>query len=146
MSNVNNINNNINMMYGEYPWKEDPHRCGNAPFVPQIMPDGTQNSCGSYCAGFDGSGCNKYLPNYPDDYYLLDYVASGGDCKDFEDCKRDITPVPNGEECNKGVNFSIQNNTIVENFGNVFDTDYFNLALWAIVIILTLRLIFVGCK
>lgn len=81
--------------WGDYPWKEDPHRCGSAPFVPQIMADGSQNSCGSYCAGFDKNGCNKYLNNYPDDYYLMDYSNKNGNCSDFKDCKRKEEP----QEC-----------------------------------------------
>lgn len=83
-----------NLEWGKYPWMSDPHRCGTSAFSPQIMPDGSQNSCGSYCSGFDKNGCNKYLPNYPDDYYILNYVASGGNCDDLKDCKREITPIP----------------------------------------------------
>lgn len=94
--NKNQINEGYgtaDLEWGDYPWTHDPHRCGNAPFVPNITADGCQNSCGSYCSGFDKSGCNKYLPNYPDDNYILNYMANGGNCDDFNDCKREITPI-----------------------------------------------------
>lgn len=82
--------------WSDYPDHHDSHRCGTSPFSPQIMPDGTQNSCASYCSGFDKNGCNKYLPNYPDDYYILNYTATHGNCDGFGDCKREITPIPHG--------------------------------------------------
>lgn len=105
-------NNQIKEGYGtadlewsDYPNHHDPHRCGNSPFSPNITADGCQNSCGSYCSGFDKNGCNKYLPNYPDDYYILNYVASGGNCDDLKDCKREITPIPHpGRDCGKQTN------------------------------------------
>lgn len=67
----------------EWPDLHSPHRCGDAPFVPVV--DGTprQHSCGSYAAGFNEAGCNKYRPNYPDDMWLEQNGCAGlADCKD----------------------------------------------------------------
>ena len=95
------------------------------------MADGTQNSCASYNSGFDKNGCNKYLPNYPDDYYILNYVSSGGNCDDLKDCKREITPTTGGS-C-AGVTNKVGpygfNNVTIENFG-VFSTSPLNILLW----------------
>lgn len=67
---------------------EDPHRCGTAPFVPNVSGP-IQNSCGSYCDGFDKkTGCNKYKTNYPDDYYIADYIKQHGSCDGlYQECR-----------------------------------------------------------
>lgn len=66
----------------EFPDHHDPHRCGTAPFVPDVSGE-RQHSCGSYAAHFDENGCNKYRPNYPDDLYLEKHGCEGlGDCFD----------------------------------------------------------------
>ena len=77
---------------------EDPHRCGTAPFAPNV--DGPiQNSCGSYCSGFDKTtGCNKYRPNYPDDYYILNYMKTHKTCDGLQDCKNGVPPTQLGNE------------------------------------------------
>ena len=75
-------NNFTSLDYSEYPDHHDPHRCGSAPFVPNV--DGPrQHSCGSYADHFDENGCNRYMPNYPDDLYLEEHGCEGlADCKD----------------------------------------------------------------
>ena len=70
------------LQYNEYPFLEQSHKCGSAPFVPEITPDGQQNSCGSYRHHFNEKGCNKYTPNYPDDLYIMHHGCKGlGDCQ-----------------------------------------------------------------
>lgn len=70
------------LLYSDYTKVTDPHRCGNSPFVPRVDSE-TQNSCGSYEAGFNKNGCNKYRPNYPDDMYIEKHGCRGlADCKD----------------------------------------------------------------
>ena len=99
--------------YGDYPFLNDPHRCGNAPFVPNVSGK-EQNSCGSYCGGFDDTtGCNKYLPNYPDDYYILQYYAKHGTCNGLQDCKNGNPPTQLGSD---GIR-PIPTPHLVENFG-----------------------------
>lgn len=75
-------NNFTSLDYSDYPDHHDPHRCGSAPFVPNV--DGPrQHSCGSYADHFDENGCNRYMPNYPDDLYLEEHGCEGlADCKD----------------------------------------------------------------
>lgn len=135
--------------WSDYPDHKDSHRCGNAPFSPQIMKDGSQNSCASYCSGFDKNGCNKYLPNYPDDYYILNYTATHGNCDGLGDCKREITPIPSkncdstqfGDYTNMvgpGINYPI-----VENFG-MFPNTFLGTALWLLFLYLIATAIF--CK
>lgn len=142
--NINRGYENASLEWGDFPWKEDPHRCGDAPFVPQVMADGTQNSCGSYCDGFNKEGCNKYRPNYPDDEYLQQFIRHGGDCNEFNDCKNNKS-LCNGKECDTGLNFRIQNNTL-EHFGFSSEVDMFNLLLWLIIIFIGLKMIYCGCK
>lgn len=70
----------------QWPNHEDPHRCGQAPFVPSV--DGpVQHSCGSYPDHFDKNGCNKYKPNYPDDLYIQTHGCAG-----LADCKGGVPP------------------------------------------------------
>lgn len=69
-----------------WPDHHDPHRCGDAPFVP-VVDAPRQHSCGSYAAGFDEKGCNKYRPNYPDDLWL----ETNG-CKGWADCMDGVPP------------------------------------------------------
>lgn len=72
--------------YSDWPNDIDPHRCGTAPFVPDVWgPE--QNSCGSYKAGFNEKGCNKFLPNYPDDQYIAKHGAKG-----LSDCYNGVAP------------------------------------------------------
>jgi hypothetical protein len=135
--------------WSDYPDNHDPHRCGSAPFSPQIMPDGTQNSCGSYCDGFDKKGCNKYLPNYPDDYYLMNYAAKHGNCDGFDDCKREITPVNQAcESTQSGYGISRTNQVgpginypIIENFG-MFPETPFGVVLWLLFLYLIAQILF----
>ena len=68
--------------YNEFPDLHDPHRCGSAPFVPAIDAEGNQHSCGSYPKYFDKNGCNRYMPNYPDDEYLKQHGGA-----DYQVCK-----------------------------------------------------------
>ncbi len=119
--------------WGDYPWMHDPHRCGTAPFSPQVMSDGSQNSCASYCSGFDEKGCNKYRPNYPDDYYLLNYLSNGGNCDDFNDCKREITPITGGG-CPSHTN-------VIENFG-MFPQSPLGIVMWLVFLYLIAKIIF----
>ena len=70
----------------DYPDRHDPHRCGNAPFVPRVDSQ-RQHSCGSYEDGFNEYGCNKYLPNYPDDLYIEEHG-----CKGLSDCQDGVPP------------------------------------------------------
>lgn len=74
------------LQQSQYPDLHDPHRCGTAPFVPRVDAP-RQHSCGSYEAGFGPDGCNKYQPNYPDDYYLRMHG-----CKGLADCKNGVPP------------------------------------------------------
>lgn len=117
---------------------EDPHRCGTAPFVPRV--DGPiQNSCGSYCSGFDeNTGCNKYRPNYPDDYYILNYYKKHGTCVGLEDCKNGIPP----NMLHNDSITPIPNANLVENFGL---GDVYGMmpsgGLWTIIYILFLILL-----
>ena len=111
----------------------DPHICGTTPFNPQIMSDGSQNSCVSYCGGFDKNGCNKYRPNYPDDDYLLNYLSNGGNCDDFNDCKREITPITGGG-CNSHTN-------VIENFGMSPETPL-GVVMWLLFLYLIAKIIF----
>lgn len=98
----------------------DAHRCGSTPFSPQIMADGSQNSCASYCGGFDKNGCNKYLPNYPDDDYIHKYISNGGNCNDFKDCKREKTiPAECSSSTNIIENFEIFPNSSLGEIGNI---------------------------
>jgi hypothetical protein len=135
--------------FSRYPMNTDPHRCGTAPFVPQII-DGEQNSCGSYCAGFDKKGCNKYLNNYPDDVYLQNY---SGDCSDFKDCKRKMDTGCPGE-CKKDFIFGMQNNATFPVFLNTvenFDTSLrphslFESLLLLLFVILLFKIVFFGCN
>lgn len=119
------------LQWGDFPSQIDPHRCGDTPFVPQIMPDGSQNSCGSYCDGFDKSGCNKYRSNYPDDNYIQKYVSCGGDCDDLKDCKREITPITG---CPSSSN-------VIENF-EMFPKSMFDYAVWILFLYLIAKIIF----
>ena len=123
--------------WGDYPGNFDPHQCGSAPFHPQIMPNGRQNSCASYCDGFDKKGCNKYLPNYPDDYYLLNYTATHGNCDGFNDCKRGITPIPHPDR-----NCGYDHTNVIENFG--MPQSPLGIALYFLVFYLIFKAIF--CK
>lgn len=70
--------------FSEWPDLHDPHRCGDAPFVPNVTCE-RANSCGSYEAGFNEKGCNKWRPNYPDDMYIEQHGCKGlADCEDGE--------------------------------------------------------------
>lgn len=124
----------------------DSHRCGTAPFAPQIMPDGTQNSCASYASGFDENGCNKYLPNYPDDDYIQKYISSGGDCDDLKDCKREITPITRGN-CNNATNEIASfgcTGTTIEKFGmfGMFPETPFGIVLLIVFLYFISKIIF----
>lgn len=159
--NINQIKEgygSANLEWGDYPSNVDPHRCGTSYFSPQIMEDGSQNSCASYCDGFDKNGCNKYLPNYPDDDYILNYTAKHGNCDGLGDCKREITPVTNNRNCDStqfgygspiaggdytnmvgpGINYPI-----VENFG-MFPQTTFGTIMWLLFLYLLATIIF--CK
>lgn len=53
---------------GPFPIEQDPHRCGDFPFVPGFI--GThQYSCKGWC---NQTPCerSKFFTNYPSDYYL----------------------------------------------------------------------------
>jgi hypothetical protein len=68
--------------FSEWPDEHDSHRCGSAPFVPDVSGQ-RQHSCGSYKAAFNQDGCNAYTPNYPDDLYIAKHGCAGmADCYD----------------------------------------------------------------
>ncbi len=75
--------------FSEFPDLHDPHRCGTAPFVPNVNGP-RQNSCGSYELGFKKNGCNKYMPNYPDDLYI-----ENNGCEGLADCYNGKLPKTN---------------------------------------------------
>jgi len=75
-----------NLETAVWPNTHDPHRCGTAPFVPNVNGP-IQNSCGSYGYYFNKNGCNRYMPNYPDDLY----IAQHG-CNCLADCKNGVPP------------------------------------------------------
>ena len=131
----------------------DPHRCGNAPFSPTIEADGTQNSCASYANGFDKDGCNKYLPNYPDDDFIFDHLEKGGSCDDLKDCKRKLdVDVDRNAGCfpttNEYNEFSVCNSknatNTIEQFGMYFDSPL-NIVLW-IVFLCIIAILFFDIK
>lgn len=137
--------------------KHDPHRCGSAPFVPQIMPDGSQNSCGSYEYAFDKEGRNEYLAKYPDDEFINDYVCRGGDCNEFKKLDRLKPIMENNTGCCDGLNYSIQNNNvdakikgkisdnIVENFTGTPGPHLIVILLWIILLVVMLKLVCMKC-
>ncbi len=115
LEDLNNYTDNINRL--NYSSLDDgfidSHRCGTAPFVPDVSGP-IQNSCGSYCSGFDKkTGCNKYRPNYPDDYYILNYVDKHGTCDGLQDCKNGVPPAVLSNESIGPTSVPY----IVENFG-----------------------------
>ena len=80
------MDTNLASTVAQWPNNIDPHRCGDAPFVPNV--DGPeQNSCGSYKASFGPNGCSRYRPNYPDDRYLEQHG-----CEGLQDCYNGQTP------------------------------------------------------
>lgn len=137
-------------MNSEFPWKHDPHRCGSAPFVPQVLADGTQNSCGSYEYTFDSEGRNEYLANYPDDIRIQDYACAGGDCNDFKQLDLVRPIVENNEGCCKGLNYRIQNNdaqpSTMEGFCSPMANERFlMLVMWFILIAVFLKVVCLKC-
>lgn len=126
---------------GVYPFVVDPHRCGSAPFSPQILVDGTQNSCGSYDMHYDVNGCNEYRPTYPDDDYITAQFRRHGNCVMFKDCN----PVRKKyKSCMASSNRidDLTQQAMIEQFGSKFP--YLTYVLYVFVIYVLIKLVF--CK